>query len=277
MPSGNILNADGSQWIQVFADNNTGRTIELGSFPSGTNLKDAPLAGYPWTSYPHVDSNDYHDTSGNGLYMSDQCLSVNTAEAPGLMDIYMHTDSATGRPFVATPIPILGGPGAEGGFQYMRTAIRFRVDPSLASMLPGYKIAHLFWPDSEQWPAGGEVDGAECDLNGNISFFWHWADEDGNNQQYFITTSVPVADGKYHTVIKEWTPTGIAINLDDVDYDWNYGADEGNTDVIISHLPPGPMTVRIQNETNLDGQYPDASVEGHIQLAWFVASKYQAA
>lgn len=285
MPSGDITNPDGSRWIQRLGDDFSTWTCALPNFPSGTNLKIPPNSapGFKnWTSYRHVDSDDYHDTSGNGLYMSNACISVNTVQYPRLLNIYMHTDPATKRPFVATPIPILGGPGPEGGFQYLRTAICFRVDPSLASMLPGYKIAHLFWPDSEQWPQGGEIDGAECDLNGNISFYWHWADGGGNNQQYYITTSVPVADGNFHTVIKEWTPSGIAVWVDGTEYFWNYGSDTGNEAAIISHLPPGPMTVRIQNETNLDEDdgnpaYPDPSVEGNIQLAWFVASSYEAA
>ena len=278
MPSGDIVNEDGSQWIDVFHDDFSKWTCPLPNFPAGPDITVAPnSAPYfnKWTSYPHIDANDFHDTSGNGLYMSSACLSVNTVQNPRVLNIYMHTDPATKRPFVATPIPIMGGPGPEGGFQYLRTATRFRIDPNLASMLPGYKIAHLWWPDSEIWPGGGEIDGAECDTNGNIAFYWHFANGSPDGGQYYITTSVPAADGNWHTVIKEWTPEGIAVNLDDEDYDWNYGGDDAAT--VLSHLPPGPMNVRIQNETNLDGQYPDASVEGNIQIGWFVASSYQAA
>lgn len=280
MPSGDIDNGDGSQWIEVFADNFTKYTVELGSMYSGQSM----FAGQNgWTAYPHIDADDFHDTSGNGLFMPADTIQVNTTACPGVMDFRFYTDPTTGRPWVGEATPLLGGPGVEGGFKYLRTAERFRADTSLASLLPGYKIAHLWWPDSEIWPSGDELDGPECDLNGNIAFYWHYADENGNDAAYYILTGVPVADGNWHTVTKAWTPQGIRVFVDyggdgnPIEYFWSYNYDDpAQVALALSRMPPGPMNVRIQNESNLDGTFPDSSIDGHLQLAWFVASRYAA-
>lgn len=84
------------------------------------------------------------DTSKHGTYTPDSVLSVSNWN----LDYHVHT--AGGVPEVATPIPF-----GYAGQTYGRYSVRFRSDP-----LPGYKIAFLLWPTSDNWNEG-EIDWPE--------------------------------------------------------------------------------------------------------------------
>ena len=138
MPVGDITDANGS-WHQVFAEDfNT--PVPLGSFPG-------PVYGGRWGVYP----NGWHDTSGNGTYYPSRVLSVNN----GLLNMYLHTEIINGVAvhMVSAPVPRLPGSTGFAGQAFGRYSVRFHIDP-----VPGYKTAWLLWPDSNVWPAGGEID-----------------------------------------------------------------------------------------------------------------------
>src|ERR1035437_1839854 len=131
MPTGDIPG-----WHQVFADNFT-QNVPLGSFP-------AAVASTWGNSYP----DGWTDTTKNGTYMPSKVVSI----ANGVMNLNLHTEN--GVHMVAAPVPTIpGAPGSEGGLLYGRYVIRFRADA-----VPGHKTAWLLWPDSETWPADGEID-----------------------------------------------------------------------------------------------------------------------
>ena len=196
-----------------------------------------------WTSYP----SSYKDTSKNGTYHSDTVLSVHDS----VLDYYLHTDSS-GVPNVACAIPLLNGPGGEGGYVNIRTMSVFKVDASLEVSLPGYKMANLLWPDSENWPTDGEIDCPECDLNGSINIFMHRQNGSGGGDQDAYSTNIKVGVG-WHTVIVEKAANYCKFTVD------------GFTATSTSRVPNTPMNWRIQNESNLNGQKPAASVAGHIE------------
>jgi len=77
----------------------------------------------------------FADSSGRGSYAPDGVLSVRD----GRLDYFLH--SAAGSPRVASVIPF-----GYDGQTYGRYSIRFRYDS-----MPGYKIAFLLWPVSDNW------------------------------------------------------------------------------------------------------------------------------
>lgn len=235
VPGWTLLRADGFDW-----------NCPTGSFPSGTSLGGGgtALSGIGiWTSYP----SSFKDTSGNGTYHSDTVLSVHDS----VLDYYMHTDS-NGVPNVACAIPLLNGPGQEGGYVNLRTMSVFKVDASLEVSLPGFKMANLLWPDDEQWPVNGEIDCPECDLNGSINIFMHRQGATSGGDQDAYSTNIKVGTG-WHTVIVEKTANYCKFTVD------------GFTATSTSRVPNTPMNWRIQNESNLNGQKPDPSIAGHIE------------
>src|SRR5438105_6088158 len=183
MPVGDITDANGS-WHQVFAEDfNT--PVPLGSFPG-------PVYGGRWGVYP----NGWHDTSGNGTYYPSRVLSVNN----GLLNMYLHTEIINGVAvhMVSAPVPRLPGSTGFAGQAFGRYSVRFHIDP-----VPGYKTAWLLWPDSNVWPAGGEIDFPEGNLTGSISAFMHYASSAGGQSAF--PTSVPEA-GAWHIATTEWQP-----------------------------------------------------------------------
>ena len=93
----------------------------------------------------------FSDTTGRGTYSPDSVLSV----ADGKLHYFLHSES--GNPRVASVIPF-----GYSGQVYGRYSIRFRSDS-----LPGYKIAFMLWPTSDEW-RDGEIDWPEGQLNGPL-------------------------------------------------------------------------------------------------------------
>ena len=63
---------------------------------------------------------------------------------------------------VGAPIPLIPHSLSDrGSLLYGRYAVRFKIDP-----VPGFKVAWLLWPASENWPQDGEIDFPEGDLDG---------------------------------------------------------------------------------------------------------------
>jgi hypothetical protein len=216
-------------WRQVFADDFSA-DAPLGSFLS--------TYGSAWSAYPST----WSDTSGNGRYDQARTLSVSAS----VLDIYLHSEN--GVHYVAAPTPKLPA------MTYGRYSVRFQADS-----VAGYKTAWLLWPDDNQWPAHGEIDFPEGDLDSTISAFSHWALPSGG-QDAFPTNATYAA---WHTSTVEWTPGKLVFYLD--------GEVIGTS---VRNVPSTPMHWVLQTETQLSGGAPAASASGHVRIDWATAYTY---
>lgn len=231
-------------WHQVFADDF--RTdVPVGGFSQCDNVTRS-CAALPaavqsrWWAYP----DGWPDTSKQGVYTPSKTVSI----ANGLMHLHLYTEN--GVHLVAAVLPkIPGATGSEGGQLHGRYAIRFEV----AHPTAGYKIAWLLWPDSEQFPADGEIDFPETPLTGTLGGYVHHMNGASPDDQDTFDTGVPVSSG-WHTAVIEWTAASVTFQLD--------GATMG---VSTSRTPSTPMHLVIQNET--DGSTSDAAT-ADILIAW---------
>lgn len=228
MPRGDL-----ARWRQVFAENF--RTpARVGAFPGRAYRADWGVYGDGWK-----------DTTGHGVYMPSKVLSVKR----GALDWYIHT--ASGKHLVAAPVPAVGTHGAWGGRTYGRFAIRFRAAP-----LHGYKTAFMLWPDSGRWPAHGEIDFPEGDLDDRISAYAHYADPRGGQKAFDTNARYP----DWHTAVTVWTRKRIVFRLD--------GRVIGSS---TQKVPSQPMHWVLQAETSTSGATPSDRTAGHLRVDWVVA------
>jgi hypothetical protein len=203
--------------------------VPLGSFP-GT------VYGATWVTY-----DDHHpDTAGKGLMMPSRVLSVHD----GMLDFHLHSEN--GLPLGAAALPLL--PSGTGQ-TYGRYSVRFRADP-----LPGFASAWLLWPDSEQWPSGGEIDFPEGELTSSVNAFMHYANPDGGQDAFPALGSWQ----GWHTATTEWNPGKVQFFLD--------GALKATS---TTQVPTEPMHWVLQNETAY-GAVPAATTAGHLLVDWVV-------
>ena len=161
----------------------------------------------------------------------------------GALDYYIHSENGVhmvSAPWVTTT----------KGQAYGRYSVRFKADA-----LPGYKTAWLLWPDSESWPADGEIDFPEGNLGStdHINAFAHYASSAGGQDAF----STSATYSSWHTATVEWIPGKITFYLD--------GAVIGTSTKMV---PTNPMHWVLQTETNLDGYAPADSVAGHVYVDW---------
>jgi beta-glucanase (GH16 family) len=220
-------------WRRVFTDNFTAR-VPLGRFPAAVRAT--------WgRSY----ANGLKDTTGHGTYMPSQVVSYRR----GVMNIHLHT--ARGRHMVAAVLPsIRGAHGRESGILYGRISIRMRADA-----VRGYKVTALLWPDSEAWPADGELDFPETTLTSVVFAHLHVMGATSGSQQLQIGTRTSMRG--WHTYTLVWLPTVVLTQID------------GHTvGALRSHIPSTPMHLSIQAETNTDGIPVPSNASGNVQLDW---------
>lgn len=238
-------------WRQVFSDAFT-TNVPVGGFSGcrwNTNLMNSDCSGLPpavaakWWAYP----DGWPDTTHHGQYHPSQVLSIHHGE----LDIYLHT--ANGIHMVAAPVPKI--PGGVNGFgrQYGAYVVRFKADP-----VPGYKTAWLLWPDSDAWPADGEIDFPEGDLDSTMSGFMHRMGATSGSQQDAYPTSATYS--QWHTATIEWIPGMARFILD--------GKIVGTS---THYVPSDPMHWVLQTETATDGTTPTDSAAGHVLIAWAAA------
>ena len=184
-----------------------------------------------WSVYP----DGWRSTNGAGTYQPSRTVSVHD----GAVDILVGETEA--GPSSAALLPRL----PTYGQLYGRYSVRFRADP-----VPGYKVAFLLWPDSESWPADGEVDFPEGDLDGSISAFAHHADPSGSQEQFPTDQTFD----RWHTATTEWEPGRLRFYLDDA------LVGESTTGV-----PDTSMHWVLQTEV-IPGQTPLSSASGHIYV-----------
>lgn len=222
--------ASSINWSIIFnEDFNT--DAQLGSFlTTYKNFKDYP--------------SNYTDTSRNyrsdpGHYVTAKTVSVKSS----ILNTNLHYDTVSGQYVVAALKPVLPV------MLYGKFSIRLRAD-----VIPGYKIAPLLWPDSEIWPAGGEIDFPEGDLNGkSFSAFAHYANSAGG-QDYFNSNVDPT---QWHTYDIAWSPGKIEFYVD--------GRLIGTS---TKYVPNTPMHWVLQMETQISSVSPSKSVSGNVQIDW---------
>ena len=221
-------------WHQIFTEE-FNAAVPVGSFP-GTIYESK------WGVYP----DGQHDTSGNGTYYPSRVLSVRD----GVLNMYLHTEIINGVAvhMVSAPVPHVPGTASLGGQAYGRYSVRFRADP-----VPGYKTAWLLWPASGLWPADGEIDFPEGNLNGTIYAFMHYANPAGG-QDAFRTGATY---GGWHIATIEWQPGKVTFILD--------GQPVG---VSTTQVPFHPMSYVLQTETCLRCAAPSNAAAGNVQVDW---------
>jgi len=197
--------------------------------------------GSRWTAYDGLS-----DTSGIGRY-SQAAISVHD----GLLDLAVGT--VAGQPTVAAPIPLVNG--SWGGQVYGRYDVVFRSDE-----LPGYKMAFLLWPDSDNW-ADGEIDFPEVGslAAGQTAYanVYRVGDRSAGTpgpNAGFPGTVVP-SDGAWHTATIVWKPSGVSFVLD--------GAVLGT---VTDGIPDSAMHWVLQVETAIGVGAPDPAVAGSVQV-----------
>lgn len=220
-------------WEQVFADDFR-QDVPTGQFPAAVADK--------WRAY----DDGWQDTSRNGTYSPAKVVSIHD----GVMDLHLRTED--NKHLVAAPVPRTGGPGPDGGYVYGRYEVRFRSD-----RIPGYKVAWLLWPDSDDW-SEGEINFPEGNLDSSMAAFMHH--RSNPRQQDVYCPGASFAD--WHTATIEWSPKSVRFILD--------GTVIGESRDR-SKIPAEPMHWVLQTETNLDGHRPKTLTSGHVLIDWVVA------
>jgi beta-glucanase (GH16 family) len=235
MPTGNVV-SNGRTWVPVVSRSfNT--PAPLGTFVSTYG---AEFSGY----------SGFGDTSNKGVYDPNRVLSAHD----GYLDIYLRT--ASGKPRVAAPMP--------NGYKpqtYGRYAVRFRTDT-----LPGYKLAFLLWPTSNNWNEG-EVDWPDGVAAGKT----YAASAIRGSMQYGQMSfegpphsAAPTMGTGWHVAVTEWTAGHVRWYMD--------GKLIGQTSNTAG-VPNTPMRWTLQTETNVDSTPVSSSVHGHIDVDWVVQYK----
>jgi hypothetical protein len=195
----------------------------------------------------------FADSSGRGSYAPDGVLSVRD----GRLDYFLH--SAAGSPRVASVIPF-----GYDGQTYGRYSIRFRYDS-----MPGYKIAFLLWPVSDNWREG-EIDWPEGGLDGPLYGGSAIKGSLANGAVKFDPSErsfTPTGPGHWHVATTEWTPGKVQ---------WFFDGRLIDQTTLPSGVPDTPMRWTLQAETSdrANGTYPAASTSGHVQIDWVVQYAY---
>jgi hypothetical protein len=205
--------------------------------------RDAPrgrfldVYGERWDVYP----DGWSDTTGTGMYSQSRVMSVQD----GRLDYFVHTEDGT--PYVAALMPRL----PTYGQLYGRYSVRFRADS-----VPGYKLAFLLWPDSEDWN-DGEIDMPEGDLGDTIHGYSHCV---GNPMENCLAVETGVSFDDWHVATVEWLQGRTTFYLD--------GASIGET---TDGVPSTSMHWVLQVETSLEGPPPAPDAAGHVQVDWVAA------
>lgn len=194
----------------------------------------------------------FGDTSGHGQYDPDTVLSVHDS----MLDWFIHTDAGVHK--VAAPVPM-----GYAGQTYGRYSVRLKSDN-----LPGYKIAFLLWPTSDQWT--NEVDWPEVRsqlVPGVKAQPASLVTKQAGDPAVFqpavsVSSATDLMD--WHVATTEWTPTSVKWYWDDILV--------GQTDSVAA-VPNQPMRWTLRAETQTGGAPLDAT-SGHILVDWLAAWSY---
>lgn len=144
--------------------------------------------------------------------------------------------------------------------------VRFRSDS-----VPGYKMAFLLWPDTDNW-GEGEVDFPEAsslESSGTGNRIYANLYPPGNLQTGtpgpstgFTTQTYPANSG-WHTATIEWSPGKLTFVLD--------GVPLGTK---TSGVPTTSMHWVLQLETSIDGPAANSTAAGNLQVDWAALYTY---
>jgi beta-glucanase (GH16 family) len=226
-------------YARVFADDFR-YSVPLGRFPAAVQRE--------WgKSYP----DGTPDTSGHGRYEPTDVVSIGC----GLMHIDMHT--ANGVHEVAAVVPTIpGATGPEGGLNAGMYEIRFRATVATDA----YKVAFLLWPDSERWPADGEIDFPEGGLGTTIGAYMHHQGGTSQDDQDLYATNATFTT--WHTATIVWRP--------DLGFT-SFSLDGNLVGRSTAAVPDTPMHWVLQCETAETGPAPPDDVATEVQVAWVAA------
>jgi len=221
------------RWKQIFAEDfNT--DVPVGSFPGN-------VYGSKFTVYDDGTKDTAGQQGAPSRYYPSKVASVSN----GVLNLYLHTENGT--PMAAAILPVL-----PGNHLYGKYTIRFRSDA-----LPGFKVAWLLWPDSENWPHDGEMDFPEGGLDGTIGAFMHYQNgTSGSDQDAYTSTATNTS---WHTTSIEWSPKQVNFILD--------GQSIGTS---TARIPDTPMHWVIQTESCLP-TCPADTTAGNLQIDWMTA------
>ncbi|MBW4781526.1 ricin-type beta-trefoil lectin domain protein [Rhodococcus fascians] len=227
-------------WKQIFVDD-FAKPSAVGSWANDcdpTKIVYVGAQNQQWRTYPKC----YKDTYQKRPYRADAVLSTHD----GLLDYGLH--NVDGVPAGASVSPVINAAGQNQ--TYGRYTARFKVD---SATLAEYYVAWLLWPQSERWPADGEMDFPEGSLAGQVGGFHHYSGAGscvGGCQDVARNIGANFTD--WHTYTIEWSPGRVRYILD-------------NTVVLDSTkwVPSGPMRWELQTETNGTG-----NSNGHLLLDW---------
>ncbi|MFW3172999.1 glycoside hydrolase family 16 protein [Geodermatophilus sp. CPCC 206100] len=184
--------------------------------------------------------------SHQGLYSSDTTTTVQD----GVVDVRVHTADGTPQVMALTPPP---NDAWENSQVHGRYSVRFRTDE-----VPGYKVAWLLWPSSDDW-SEGEIDFPEGSLGQDIIGNSHDVTGDPSVNAFSINTDRTMAD--WHTATIEWEPGRVTFRLDDRSW----------TTTEADAIPVDPMRWVLQIETELSAEAPPEDAEGHVLIDWVAA------
>lgn len=195
----------------------------------------------------------FADSSGRGLYAPDEVLSA----SQGNLDYFLHT--AAGSPRVASVVPF-----GYTGQTYGRYSVKFRYDS-----MPGYKIAFLLWPVSDDWNEG-EIDWPEGGLDGALYAGSAIKGSRATGPMKFDPPNrVYSPDGPdgWHVATTEWTPGNVK-------WFWDGQLISQTTDP--AGVPDTPMrwTLQVETSDRASASYPSAETSGYLQIDWAVQYAY---
>ncbi len=225
------------------------RTLRAGNLPGWRSVfsegfdKAAPLGTFNSTytnfgDYPY----GWKDTSKHGTYHTARTTSV----GGGMLNVDMHYDASLGKYLVAALLPHMQT------MRFGRFDIRMRAQAGA-----GYKVVPLLWPDSDQWPSGGEVDFPETDLDGSSpQAFAHFAQSSGG--QNVFKSGANLARFTTYTTIWRNGLLRFLVN----------GHQIGKSTYAV---PTTPMHWVMQMETAVHDSAPPTDSHGRVQVDWIKA------
>lgn len=150
------------------------------------------------------------------------------------------------------------------GQKYGRYSIRFRSDS-----LPGYKIAFMLWPTSNDWNEG-EIDWPEGNLNGAMLATSRIK---GSLEGGVMAVDPPIHSysptdsSGWHVATTEWSPGKVK---------WFWDGELVSETTLPSGVPDTTFRWTLQAETEVgDGATsPSDQIAGHLQIDWAVQYAY---
>lgn len=120
---------------------------------------------------------------------------------------------------------------------YHRVEVRARMAADGSGSGEQYHPVLIMWPDSDEWPQGGEYDFAESDIGDTqMGAFMHWPSDDSGDQTEFNSGTMDLT--QWHNYAFECSSTGLRA--------WIDGAPFFTLTNPAAFPPPGPMHFTFQ-------------------------------